>query len=105
MTSISGVFERRRSGSVADPFAPAWRDPVTGLAVAADARLDNRNDLPSTPGSPDPATPPDSSLILGAWEKWGSDCPRHLIGDFAFAIWDPRRRMLFCARDHVGVRP
>ena len=31
--------------------------------------------------------------------------PAKLIGDFAFAIWDPERRTLFCARDPMGVRP
>jgi asparagine synthase (glutamine-hydrolysing) len=29
----------------------------------------------------------------------------HLIGDFAFAIWDTRQRRLFCARDQIGTKP
>ena len=41
--------------------------------------------------------------ILSAYETWGEDCVKHLIGDFAFAIWDGKK--LFCARDHFGVKP
>lgn len=39
------------------------------------------------------------------YARWGEDCVNHLIGDFAFAIWDKRLRRLFCARDHFGVKP
>ena len=45
------------------------------------------------------------SLILRAWLRWGRDCPNHLLGDYAFAVWDARKRTFFCARDHAGVRP
>lgn len=47
----------------------------------------------------------DAESILQAYEKWGDDCVKHLLGDFAFAIWDDRRKRLFCARDHFGVKP
>jgi asparagine synthase (glutamine-hydrolysing) len=47
----------------------------------------------------------DEELILNAYETWGEDCVNHLIGDFAFAIWDERKQKLFCARDHFGVKP
>lgn len=29
----------------------------------------------------------------------------HIHTEFSFAIWDPQRRELFCARDRFGVRP
>jgi asparagine synthase (glutamine-hydrolysing) len=48
---------------------------------------------------------PDGELILSAYEKWGIECARFLAGDYAFAIWDDRRRQLFCCRDHLGIRP
>lgn len=47
----------------------------------------------------------DAEVVLRAYEFWGDDCPRRLEGEFAFVIWDSRRRSAFCARDHAGLRP
>ena len=47
----------------------------------------------------------DVELILQAYLRWGDDCVQHLLGDFAFGIWDDRHQRLFCARDHFGVKP
>jgi asparagine synthase (glutamine-hydrolysing) len=47
----------------------------------------------------------DAELILFSYEAWGDECVNHLIGDFAFAVWDRSARRLFCARDHFGVKP
>ena len=47
----------------------------------------------------------DVELILRAYHVWGEDCLEHLLGDFAFAIWDGPRQRLFCARDQLGVKP
>jgi asparagine synthase (glutamine-hydrolysing) len=74
------------------------------LSITADARLDGREELiAKLPRAPE--TQNDSELILVAYETWGEDCVKHLIGDFAFAIWDSRSRLFFCARDHFGVKP
>ena len=59
--------------------------------------------LLALPGGKD--APADAELILAAYARWGEDCPRHLVGDFAFALWDVPRRRLFCARDPLGIRP
>jgi asparagine synthase (glutamine-hydrolysing) len=77
------------------------------LVITADARIDNRNELIASlglSGRPHEELT-DSELILGAYEKWGEDCPKKLLGDFAFAVWDQRRQLMFCARDHIGVKP
>ncbi len=69
--------------------------------IAADARIDARNELAVKLACHPDASDPE--LILRAWTKWHDDCVLHLLGDFAFAVWDGKR--LFAARDHAGVKP
>lgn len=75
------------------------------LVLTAGARLDNRDDLFRALNVPPPERNgmPDGALILKAYEKWETDCPVHLLGDWAFALWDARQRRLFLARDHFDV--
>lgn len=47
----------------------------------------------------------DTECILAAYERDGEACLRQLRGMFAFALWDERRRRLFCARDRFGIKP
>lgn len=76
--------------------------------ITADARVDARDELIrklKERGRRAGASAPDVELILHAYHAWGEDCVLHLLGDFAFAIWDGPQRKLFCARDHFGVKP
>jgi asparagine synthase (glutamine-hydrolysing) len=76
--------------------------------ITADARIDDRaNLIDQLAGHGREATPdvPDVELILHAYHVWGERCVEHLLGDFAFVVWDGRRRRLFGARDHFGVKP
>jgi len=73
------------------------------LWLKANARIDGREELIQKLQLT--ASPSDEELILHAYETWGEDCVKHLIGDFAFVIWDGRLQRFFCARDHFGVKP
>ena len=73
------------------------------VTVTLDGRFDNRGVLCAQLSQARDTS--DASLLLAAYQKWGPRCAEHLLGDFAFAIWDPQTQQLVCARDHFGVRP
>ncbi|MFZ0322238.1 MAG: asparagine synthase (glutamine-hydrolyzing), partial [Candidatus Sulfotelmatobacter sp.] len=47
----------------------------------------------------------DTEVILKAYAHWGENCLNEFRGMFAFAIWDVQRRLLFVARDPMGIKP
>lgn len=67
------------------------------VATSNGSILNNRNENQRTPN--------DAELILLSYQAWGTECVTHLIGDFAFAIWDAQNQRLFCARDRFGFKP
>src|SRR6185295_5632838 len=73
------------------------------LLLAWDGRLDNRSDLARCVGAEPGAA--DLKLLALSYERWGTDFPAHLRGDFALALWDGRERRLVLARDPFGIRP
>jgi asparagine synthase (glutamine-hydrolysing) len=77
------------------------------LVLVFDGRLDNREELGKELLKQGvwQRTWSDAELVLGAYQLWGEDSPRHLLGDFVYAVWDDHRQQLFCARDHMGARP
>ncbi len=82
-------------------------DDASGLRITFDGRLDNRTELAAALDASGAVLRrgTDAELALRAYERWGAECPLRLLGDFALAIWDARRRVLFCARDVMAVRP
>lgn len=83
-----------------------WRHPDSGCIVVSDSRLDYRPQLLRELGITRRADDVgDGELLHAAWQRWGVDCADRLRGDFAFALWNPRQRELFLARDPMGVRP
>ncbi len=76
------------------------------FTLVCDARIDNRPELITTFRIP-PATAaqlPDSAFVMMAYELWGLDCPLHLNGPFAFALWDAREQQLVLARSPMGEK-
>lgn len=47
----------------------------------------------------------DTEALLRLYLEYGPDMLERLNGMFAFAIHDPRDQTLFCARDHMGIKP
>jgi len=76
--------------------------------IVADARLDSRAELVAELQRSRRAVRsnlPDSELLLHAYAAWGTHCVDRLRGDFSFALWDAKNKLLFCARDHFGIKP
>ncbi|ABQ25547.1 asparagine synthase-related protein [Geotalea uraniireducens] len=81
-------------------------DAAEGFIFTAAGRVDNRQELIADCGlriaEYEKCGIPDGEVILQAYRKWGEDCPKRIYGDWSFAVWHPRERRLFLARDHYG---
>ncbi|MBT4837217.1 MAG: hypothetical protein HON94_07700 [Methylococcales bacterium] len=76
------------------------------LSIVSESRLDNRKELYEALDIQEKHQKymPDSVILLLAFHQWGEQCTEHLLGEFAFAIWDNSHKKLFCARDAMGLR-
>lgn len=84
--------------------SPQYRSAGGRFILAADIRIDNRAELANSLRDPLPNSS-DSDLLLLAWDKWGIAALDRIAGDYAFALFDTRRRAFFLARDPTGQRP
>lgn len=91
------------------PESQREQQPLTDetCALVWDGRLDNRDELLGALRAANlPAgTGTDPELVLGAYRLWGTACAQHLLGAFAFVVWDRQAQRLFAARDRVGLKP
>lgn len=81
--------------------APAMPLERGRFTFAAAGRLDNRRELLDALGAPPETSDPE--LMTLSWERWGTECPGRLLGDWALAVWDAVERRLFLARDSFGT--
>jgi len=76
----------------------------SGSVITWDGRLDNRKDLiERLTGELSPDST-DLEIVVAAYNRWGTDTFRELIGDWAFCAWNPADQSLVLAKDFVGTR-
>lgn len=51
------------------------------------------------------ATSGDTEVVLSMYIAYGAEMLNHINGMFAFTIYDPFKKELFCAVDRLGVKP
>ncbi|HVM61820.1 MAG TPA: asparagine synthase (glutamine-hydrolyzing) [Verrucomicrobiae bacterium] len=82
-------------------------DRASGVTVVCNGEIDNHHELRTwleAHGRPvELAT--DIAVIPGLYLELDTAFVQRLIGNFAIAIWDPRRRRVVFARDRAGERP
>ncbi len=92
-----------RDGATVGPH----RSP-RGTVLTGNIRIDDQRTLRAALAAAGGDVPPlgaDEALVLAAWECWGERCLAHLLGDFAFVLWDPAAQRGIAARDALGMRP
>lgn len=47
----------------------------------------------------------DTEVILEGYNLFGEKVLNYLNGMFAFVIWDNNKKIFFCARDRIGIKP
>jgi asparagine synthase (glutamine-hydrolysing) len=75
---------------------------IREFVLLVDGRLDNTAELRQM-FSDNHAS--NAELLVLAYLKWKTDFPNHVLGDFAFALWDKAERRLLLGRDISGSRP
>src|SRR5882762_2748989 len=75
-----------------------------GLVFTWDGRLDNREELIRQLHNDLTDDQSDVAIVAAAFERWGRNCFRQLIGDWAVSIWKPQERELIFACDYMCIR-
>ena len=81
------------------------RDPESGFVIVHNGEVYNYREIREELGPEKFRTETDTEVIVKAYAKWGPACISRLNGMFAFAIWNPHEKTVFCARDRLGIKP
>ena len=84
-----------------DERQPYWSQK--GALITWNGRLDNRDQLILELGRLCQGNT-DVEVIAEAFDRWGEDCFRRFVGDWAVSIWNPQANELLLARDYIGVK-
>jgi len=76
----------------------------SGTVITWDGRLDNRQDLIERVRGELSSDSTDIEIVAAAFDCWGTDGFKHLIGDWALSAWNPSDQSLVLAKDFVGTR-
>jgi len=87
---------------VSQPLANEGKD----IWVAFDGEIYNKTQImKQLEGNHVFKTDSDAEVIVHAYEEDGFKCLDRLNGMFAFCLWDSRNKLLFSARDRLGIKP
>jgi asparagine synthase (glutamine-hydrolysing) len=92
-------------------MAASAEEGISALAQQAactavfDGVIFNRDEIIQSLGQDAEISTSNADLLLAGYRCWGRDVLDHLIGDFAFAVWDSSAGTLFAAVDPFGLRP
>ena len=94
------IFLPQSSASVLPlAFSPSGRFLAIG-----EVRLSERKSLAQQGEGNGSVSVSDLQLIVTAWERWGVDTLKQLVGMFGLVVWDRERHSLWLARDRTGTR-
>lgn len=105
---LDGIALGHTRLSIVDPVGGSqpMRHPDTGVSLVFSGEVFNHEELrEGLARNYRFRTRSDTEVILAAFLAKGIDCVQDFIGQFAFAIYDPRARTLWLARDRVGILP
>ena len=93
------LYTTKESRSEAQPYTTS-----SGIVLTWDGRLDNRAELIRELRDILSTASTDASIVVAAYERWGTDCLAKLLGDWALSVWNTRDRSLILAKDPIGTR-
>jgi asparagine synthase (glutamine-hydrolysing) len=106
-TPFSVLLGHRRLAilDLSDAAAQPMVSPRSGIVLVFNGQIFNHDELRQELSDFPYRGHGDTEVLLAAIERWGEGVASRLRGMFAFAWWDPRRRVLGMARDRMGVKP